>query len=277
MSGLILLASYPKSGNTWLRLVLDSALRGGAPADINSAPFDSAAARTTIDRMLGLDSTDLREADLAQMRPGLWASAARKDDRPLVLKVHDAWLETPVGPRPFEAESVGAVLHVVRDPRDVAVSFAHHMGIPIDEAINAMADETYSLSAEPDRRRQNLPQYLSSWSRHAESWMDSGLPLAMTRYEDLLREPLETFSRIFRRAGLEVSGEALSLAVEGARFETLQTQERAAGFVENRPGATAPFFRRGEAGGWRDTLTAEQVLRIESHHGPMMRRLGYLD
>lgn len=275
MSGLILLASYPKSGNTWLRFVLDSLQRGGAAVDINSAPFVNAAARSAIDRLLGMESADLRESHLAAMRPQLWTQAAQQSTEPVILKVHDAFAATPLGPKPFEAASVRAVIYIVRDPRDVAISMAHHMGISFDETVATMADESYWLSAEPDRHRPNLPQFLSSWSRHVESWLDSALPLTLLRYETMRRDPVSAFADAFTAAGFELDMNILQRAVAAAHFEGLQQQEQAHGFAENLPGATSNFFRRGEAGAWRGVLTPDQARRIEIAHGAVMGRLGY--
>ena len=275
MPGLILLASYPKSGNTWLRFVLDSFLRGGEAVDINSAPFVNAAARTIVDRMLGMESADLRESDLAAIRPRLWAQAARAASQSAILKTHDAFMASPLGPAPFEPTSIAAVIHVVRDPRDVAVSFAHHLGVSVDEAITAMADDGYVLSGEPDRHRPNLPQFLSSWSGHVESWLGADSPVTTVRYEDMRDHPQAAFGAAFAAVGLAADTRALQRAIVAAGFETLQAQERTDGFTEHRPGASEPFFRKGIAGGWRSALSAAQAARIERDHGVVMARLGY--
>jgi hypothetical protein len=63
--------------------------------------------------------------------------------------------------------------------------------------------------------------------------------------------------------------------VDAVRFDRLRAAEDQDGFVERQPGMDR-FFRRGIAGGWRDSLSPEQIARIESDHGTMMRRLGYL-
>ena len=115
------------------------------------------------------------------------------------------------------------------------------------------------------------------WSGHAASWLDqTALPVHLVRYEDLRLATSATFVAAMAFAGREVSVADAERAVEFARFDRLQAQERERGFIEWRPrGGGALFFRRGEAQAWRRELTAEQVQRIESAHGPMMRRLGY--
>ena len=75
--------------------------------------------------------------------------------------------------------------------------------------------------------------------------------------------------------GMDAPPSMVDAAVEAVRFERLSAAEDANDFVE-RPNTVTKFFRRGVAGGWRDTLTSEQSARIENDHGPVMRLLGYL-
>ncbi len=277
MDGLILIASYPKSGNTWLRFLLDSVRGGGAAVDINAAPFINAAARGLNDRRLGLETSDLTRDEIAVARAWL-GDGPRAPDRDLtVLKVHDALAPTATGRPLFSRRAVRAALYLTRDPRDVAVSFAHHLGETVDAVIDRMADPGHWLSATQERLRPNLPQHLSSWSRHVESWLDGDLPVLPLRYEDMRVDPRATFGQALAFIGTPTDPATLDRAIAATRFEALQAQEIAEGFAERFPSADDRFFRRGEAGGWRDTLTASQAARIVSDHGPVMRRLGYLD
>lgn len=273
MTGLILLASYPKSGNTWLRAVLESLRRGGAPVAIDQLgrTIRNIAWQRLFDAEMGVDAADLTEAEIAAARPHLHRRLARECADWPVFKVHDAWLPfLPDGEPPYPAEIVAAVVHVVRDPRDVAVSLANHIGRPVDDAIARMAD-----AGRVARGRRQLPQFLSSWSAHVESWLDSpDLRLLTLRYEDMVADPEAAFGAVARFIGLEAEPEALAAAIAHCRFERLRAQEDAGGFVE-RPEACGRFFRRGEAGGWRDSLTAAQAERIARDHGRVMRRLGY--
>jgi hypothetical protein len=102
------------------------------------------------------------------------------------------------------------------------------------------------------------------------------VPVHLVRYEDLAADPARVFSAAMAFADRDATEADVVRAVEFARFERLQAQERAQGFREWRPReAGGAFFRRGQAGGWRGELSAEQARRIETAHGPMMRRLGY--
>lgn len=279
MTGLTLLASYPKSGNTWLRAVLESLRRGGAPVAINELAqgIANVARRGWFDSFMGVESSDLTPAEIARARPSFHRRLACNTVEPTILKVHDAW--QPVehgGEPPFPADCVAAVLYVVRDPRDVAVSLAHHIGKPIDEAITKMADPKAMASVEKTGLRPQLPQFISSWSAHVESWLDApALRLHVMRYEDMVAAPERTFADAARFLGLPMTPASLAGAIEATHFDALRTQEERSGFNE-RPAGMERFFRRGVVGGWRDSLTDAQSERIVSTHRQVMRRLGYL-
>ena len=122
-----------------------------------------------------------------------------------------------------------------------------------------------------------LRQRLSSWSGHAASWIDApGLACHVMRYEDMVAQPFETFSRAVRFLELPADDARIGGALEGARFERLRDEEERVGFVE-RSNKAARFFREGRIGSWRRHLTAEQARRIIANHGDMMRRLDYID
>jgi len=98
----------------------------------------------------------------------------------------------------------------------------------------------------------------------------------VVRYEDMLFRPLETFTRAARFLELPHDAPRVEKAVRFAAFDELHRQEAEHGFAEKSARASR-FFRRGEAGGWKEELNPEQVARVIAGHGPMMRRLGYLD
>ncbi|GGF06730.1 sulfotransferase [Aliidongia dinghuensis] len=276
MSGLILLASYPKSGNTWMRLVLETLRREGQRPALDALGIESAAARLRYDQALDIETSDLSPLEIARARP--WVSAqcrAAADGR--ILKMHDANLTPPgaAGP-PFDPGAVDRVLYIVRDPRDVALSFARHFGFSLDQAVASLADTAFWMGRSETGLNPNLEQFLSSWSRHVESWLDApGLTILCLRYEDLLQAPLESFAAAARFFGLPADADLLGRAVDACAFAALAAEERALGFRERHWDAAAPFFYRGRAGAWREGLPAALVEAIGRDHGPVMRRLGY--
>jgi len=273
------LASYPKSGNTWLRLMLSSLQARGAPVDINAlGTAGGVVTHAEMDELLGIESSELTSAEIADALPALHAAlAASSDASPILRKLHDRFWRTSAGRSPFVPHlSLGAV-YLLRDPRDIALSYAHHRGCTIDEVTALMADESATLAAAERGMKEQLPQPLGSWSSHVVSWLDQDeIPVLAIRYEDLRRDPARHLAAVAAHLAMACEEHALEGAVAATRFEILRAQEEARGFAERRPGATGPFFREGRAGGWRDRLTRDQADRIVAIHGPVMARFGYL-
>jgi aryl sulfotransferase len=164
----------------------------------------------------------------------------------------------------------------VRDPRDVVISLAHFSGIPIDGAIDQLKRPLTTHVAPRRRLDDQLPYHLRTWSEHVVGWLDApGRSCCLLRYEDMLRSPEQTLMRAAEYCGLSATAAAIAEAVRQTRFEVLAAQESLHGF-HGASGAPAPFFRRGQAGEWRDVLNAGQIARLEHDHGSVMQRLGYL-
>lgn len=291
MTNVVWLASYPKSGNTWLRILLGClSLREDEAVDINKLPERDgmASERAPFDFHLLIDSGLLTHDEIDCLRPRLYELLA---DEPLAgnatqtaqpvrfVKAHDAYTMTPNG-EPLLAGRRGAngAIVIVRDPRDIAPSLAHHTHRTIDAAIGFMNNLDASFCGQSDRQDSQLRQKLPGWSGHIAGWLEQrDIPVHLLRYEDLKKDTAGAVMEALSFSGWPVERERVERAVPLAAFDGLQTQERAAGFGEwlARGASGKLFFRRGESGGWRGELTAEQVARIESAHGAMMLRLGY--
>jgi len=294
MKGFIWLASYPKSGNTWFRLLAESlAIEDGAAPDINDLTGHSAGARFGFDAITLLDSALLSAAETDPLRSAVYGAIANGIYRdpatpnaspapplmpvPPLMKVHDAYRYTPEG-QPVFAGARGAIV-MVRDPRAVATSLASFLSCPADRAIEIMASDDFSLGCTLRSWPHHMPQLVKSWSANVASWMvQTDVPVHLIRYEDLSRDTAGAFRDAMAFAGAIISPAQAKQAAAHADFSTLRAQEAAHGFREwaaLRPSSAARFFRRGEAEGWRDELTAAQIARIEARHGDMMAMLGY--
>ena len=275
--GLVWLASYPKSGNTWFRVILANLTIGpGRAATINEAPAYSgfAASRGAFERAAPLESTLLFDDDIDTLRPGMFQHVAQDAERPIWIKVHDAFTRLADG-QPLLGTSAHAAIYLIRDPRDVVVSLAHFNGSSIDEAITRLNSTRASLSVDRLGAPPQLRQKLLDWSGHANSWLSQiSVPVLTIRYEDLKMRTEAEIARALAFVGQDAAPDDVACAVANAAFEKLQRQEREEGFIEQAPGV-APFFRAGRAGAWREILSAEQRARIESAHAPMMDRFGY--
>lgn len=290
MTRTVWLASYPKSGNTWFRMLVANLSATDAPADINDPPERGgiSSARAVFDFFTLIDSGLLTFDEIDALRPRVYAELARDEpddeyDKPpepapvRFVKAHDAYTAAPTGePLLGGASAAAGAILIVRDPRDVAASLANHNRSSIDDAIASMADPNSCLSANPSRQHIQLRQRLLDWSSHTQSWLDQrDLPVHLVRYEDLQADPQRVFAQALAFAGREASEGQISRAVAFSSFGELQRQELDKGFRERPRSSGGPFFRRGEAGGWRRELTPAQVEKIEAAHAPMMQRLGY--
>jgi aryl sulfotransferase len=274
MKGVLWLASYPKSGNTWLRAFLAN-LRSDSnePVDINELATSQFAARELLDRAIGWKTADLSAGDFDALRfPAQEVLAQEAPEIP--VKTHEAFTDERDGKPLFSLSATRGAIYVVRDPLDVAVSLAHHRGASLDETIAFMNDPQATVDSAPNGAR--IAQFLGDWSAHVRSWSDAtGLSVCVLRYEDLLAAPKETFGRAALAAGIEAAPDRIDRAIAHSSFEQLQRQESEKGFIE--AARNRIFFRGGRRGGWRGKLSARQVSAIIERHKDMMRRFDYLD
>jgi hypothetical protein len=274
---MIWLASYPKSGNTWLRVFLSHlTVKDWNPDDLNSLPITIAANRALFDRAAGIEASGLTHAQIELLRPRVYEQMAATPEQCPFLKTHDAWTMNAAG-EPVLSTAGKAAVYLVRNPFDVAVSFAHHQGKDAESVIESMEDPANTLCGSQVFLPSMLPTRLLTWEGHVRSWLDvTVIPVRVIRYEDMKARPLETFTEIVRFCGLEFGQEDIGAALHACAFERLQELERKNGFRERLPGASS-FFRKGVVGSWREALTDSQVQRLIAAHGKVMRRLGYLD
>jgi hypothetical protein len=278
MAKIIWLASYPKSGNTWMRVLLTNYLRNGStPVDINrldGGPI--ASARLWFDEWVGLGASSLDDAVIESLRPGVYRCMAAEAPDTVYMKVHDAWGRTDRGEALFPADVTAGVIYIVRNPLDMASSCAHHWGVDIHTAVTQLCDPEHAIARSLGGLSDQLRQRLLSWSGHVQSWLDeSNLPVHVVRYEDLLATPHATFREVVRFCGLPLDDARVSRAVAFSDFSELQRQERETGFRERSLRAPGLFFRRGQAGTWREELPADLASRLSAAHGTMMGRFGY--
>jgi aryl sulfotransferase len=275
--GISWLASYPKSGNTWVRALLSSVKHQDGLVDVNQLEAGPiASARDLFDTWAGVPSSDLDPAEVEALRPDHYRWRAGLTEGPQIIKVHDAWRVLPDGQPLFPADVSRGVIYIVRHPADVAVSFASHAGISIGKSVDRLCRHNCVLSGRQDRLTDQLPQQLLSWSGHVRSWLDDAhLPVLLVRYEDLLTDAGRELDRLLSFLGWTESRSHAARAIESCRFENLQAQERSHGFKERPVAATSAFFRAGRSGQGRTMLTVEQWDQLCGAHEQVMRRLGY--
>ncbi len=274
------LASYPKSGNTWLRTLITNYLRDAeTPADINELDGGPiASARLWFDEWVGVEASLLDDTLIESLRPEVYRCLIRENPGPLYMKTHDAWKPARRGSELFPADVTAGVIYILRNPLDMAKSCANHWGVDSFQAVENLCNPEFALSRTLGGLADQLQQYLGTWSSHVRSWMDeSNLPVHLIRYEDLCRDTEGVFGDVVRFCGLSSDTVRLQKAVDFSCFEELQRQEHEKGFRERPPRSSGTFFRQGRAGGWREELSPLLIQKIIDAHGETMRRFGYLD
>ncbi|CAA9475136.1 MAG: hypothetical protein AVDCRST_MAG85-246 [uncultured Solirubrobacteraceae bacterium] len=272
------IASYPKSGSTWLRAVATALRLRRAPGLDELDGGTMTASRAVLDAATGVASSCMTADEIDLVRPGvdeLLATEGRRGESRL-RKVHDAFVVGPAGAPVVSVAATRGAIYMVRDPRDVVVSYAHHAGRSHAWAVQHLGDPAAAMAASPGGLHHQVRQRLATWSSHVTSWVDAApFPVHVLRYEDCAAAPVDSFAGALRFAGLEASEQTVATAVGHASFERLRAAEVASGFRE-RPSTVGSFFRRGESGAWRDELSPELAARVEADHGDVMARLGYV-
>ena len=279
MGNIYWLASYPKSGNTWMRILLTNYLRNAdEPADINSLDGGPiASARQAFDDHVGLEASDLTQDEIERYRPFVYDQISEAAKEQLYLKAHDAFTYTPYGYPLISKAATAGVIYLLRNPMDVAVSFAHHSASTVERMVRKMGEADFAFVSNPRTLHNQLRQRLLTWSGHVTSWVDEpGLRVIVVRYEDLKADTLGKFREVIRFCGLEDDPARLEKAVRFSQFEEAKKQEQEHGFGEKMPGSDA-FFRKGQVGSWREELTPELAQKLIADHAAVMRRFGYLD
>ncbi len=274
MGALIWLASYPKSGNTWMRTFLHNLLR-----DVHEpVPLDrlddfclGEAFRSWAQPHASKPLDELPPQELARIRLLGQADMTRVFHDSVFVKTHN-YLGLAHGYPLINMDVTAGAIYIVRNPLDVVLSARHHFNVDIDRMIGIMG----SPNAGAPMNEFLMPEVFSTWSEHVRSWTAQPSPqLLVVRYEDLIADPLGQFGVVARFLGLAPPQERLERAVRLSSFGTLKALEETHGFRE-KPAHAAAFFREGKADQWHDVLTPEQVARIVSAHRQQMARFGYV-
>ncbi len=275
-SGIIWLASYPRSGNTWTRSFIHNLAKllagESEEQDINgmtrfsvwdiSMPFYT--------DILGFTPTDKDCRRIAEVRHQVHQRIADAFEGLIFVKTHNAMVVERGASTINFAVTTGAV-YMIRNPFDVAISVSHHFDCTIDKAIEIMGTPGFQTRVDENA----VYEIYGSWSEHVWSWTRASHPaMHLMRYEDMMDDPAKSFGNLARYLRLDASASQIELAIERSSFKRLQMQEDKYGFVE-RPKQSARFFREGRVDQWKQLLTREQVARLVHDHGEQMKRFGY--
>lgn len=268
------IASYPKSGNTWMRMLMDTYFKGIPTHKVQFDDLVRWAFQSASPRPLGA----LNHAEFAMLRPAmmmhLWEIAdvrGEVTDQPkrFYAKTHH-FCGGVQGMPLWTPAWADRVIYIVRDPRDVAPSLADYMDIEIEKALEMMADSDATIE-----KMAGLPHMLGSWSQHVSSWRQTDrIPVKTVRFEDLKADTVGTVRSILEwLPDVNVREDRLAMACGSTEFERVSRLEDELGFQES-PDQQEKFFRKGQASQGAE-LSAEQEARVVEDHHEVMEQMGY--
>ena len=266
---IIWLASYPKSGNTWMRSLLAHYFMppGQAPDINNLRKFTTADVRQDFfNAAAGRHFEAKTVQDWLQMRgPALRLIAGSKPGTHFV-KTHCQAVQY-MGHHLIPPEVTAGAIYIMRNPFDLAPSFARHQSTDIDTAIDRMMNPETMMGTET-----GLRDAMGRWDTHIQTWTEApGLPRHVVRYEDLLNKPAKVMRGLLDFMSVKPDAAKLAKAIKATTFEAMKKQEEKHGFRE-RPEGMQAFFAKGQAGVWRDDLTPEQVARLREGFLPALEK-----
>ena len=264
MNNLIWICSYPKSGNTWVRSIIFAALMGEVSLNNfgNLVPaFNASAIVNTAN-----DSSNPLDREVSSWNKAQQITSREASTKLQMFKTHNA-AATVNGVEFPNKKLTSKAVYIVRDPRDVAVSYARHCDIDINASIKALLDErncTFDIGR---------ADFLSSWGNHILSWQKKEFPVLVLRYEDLLSAPYLQIPRLLAFLNIKTNLPVASL-VELTSFKNLQRLEGEGGFAESV--RQKSFFWRGKNGVGKSFIGANHK-ELESAFGEIMKAFRYMD
>lgn len=279
--------SYPKSGNTWTRLVVAAySLEDVSATDFMQFDEDDESRVSNIMRLGDLtgyfhQSVSPFPIDVldfpaeVQLRPAAMLMLEHElsettTQRPILVKSHH--LNGDVnGINLWNPAWTDRVVNPVRDPREVCCSYAAHNGASYERTANIMNERKFTIGGDSD-----LHHLLGTWSQHVRGWLSADeTPVHTVRYEDMRANPVGEFYDILDFLGApNLTVERVERAVRKTSFDRLREVESKHEFPESTE-HQENFFRSGKTDGWKEELPLRIVRKIEKDHGDMMEALGY--
>jgi aryl sulfotransferase len=270
------IASYPKSGSTWIRILID-AYRANGYVDINDLQTghgDSSAAYTRSVSAIPLKNLTVLGEWL--LRPAALLTAMSCLPAPRIFKTHYANVVADGMPAFIPRALTQRAIYIFRDPRSVITSLAEWYDIDHTEAVEVLGNENFNIKAQIDGL--TTTQHINTWSRHVRSWMDEKrFPVLLVSYEDMLESAETELSRIVRFLGMDYDRERVRRAVKAAELSKLRRAEAKTGFrefLEQRP--QKQFFGKGGTR-WQNEVEPELIAKVEEDHREMMLKFNYLE
>lgn len=268
------IASYPKSGNTWTRLVLINYLN---PNQKNI--FDNLNLIYDYPRLKYFNFLDDENLSLIKnQNENIFKNFIISQDKLNLnnklnfLKTH-SYCGTVNNFNFTNKENTAGFVYLVRDPRSVAVSLSYHSNCSFEETVENMIYEKHFR-----KNKDESLSFWSSWRVNYLSWKNKDFPKIIIKYEDLILDPFGQFKKILNLVAqfqdIEINDNLLKQTIEKCSFEKMKENENKYGFSEKF--GKEKFFRKGKSDEWKDILQLPLVKKIEEAFKEEMKELNYL-
>jgi len=282
----IWLASYPKSGNTLVRSLLasyffskDGIYNFSLIKNIKQFP------NIKLFENLGIDIKNEREVIANYIRV---QQSFNKKESTQFLKTHSYLFNIENNAFTDLNNSLG-VIYIVRDPRNVATSFANHNSISIDECTNHLINEwIFRGNLNSFNYTEKTTLYSGTWASNYKSWkpFKSQGKYLLIKYEDLINKKEEILLKMLKfiyklnKKNFEVDKVKFKNVIDSTSFERMKVLEKEVGFNESKinkkTGEKITFFNLGKKNDWKEIITPTIKEKIENAFKEEMKELGYL-
>jgi len=273
---IIWLASYPKSGNTWVRIFLNSLLFSNKEeVDINNIKIEQFPNKKHF-RNISTDLSNIKDILENSINAQNFINIDKKIK---FLKTHSANWKTDNSNFTDKINTHG-VIHIVRDPRNVITSLKNHYSKnSYGETLEFIKDEKKFIGSKKMETEFDIPTLISSWSNHYNSWKKFDKNYLLIKYEDLLYKKNEFFkitTFLEKNTKNKFTNDQIDKALNDCSFKNLKQQEMEKGFIEAPKSKNQNFFYLGPENNWKKFLDSETTKEIESYFEIEMKELNYL-
>tara|TARA_B100000900_G_scaffold389922_1_gene383194 strand:+ start:407 stop:1246 length:840 start_codon:yes stop_codon:yes gene_type:complete len=278
---IIWLASYPKSGNTWLRFFINSLLYAevGKADLINIANIKSFPKPEQFINLVN-NINDIKEISENWTKA---QSILNLDKKIKFIKTHNMLCKLN-GNFFTNLNNTLGTIYIVRDPRNVVNSIKHHFQLDTLEKAKDFITSENTISGTKGTNQNPIPAIIGSWKTHYNSWKRFPKNLLILNYDKILLNPNKEFLRVKKFLEkilkLKINKNKFNKSVENCEFEKLQKMEKLEGFVESiidkNSGKKKNFFNLGPKNDWKNFLDKKIKDEIENKFEKEMKELNYL-
>ena len=278
------IASYPKSGNTWLRTLI-SAYYYSKDGKFTQNLIKNIGQFPEKKHFHGFDYLPQLVIDTSRF----WIKAQERinsDKKIRFFKTHNVFGK--INDREFtnKANSIGCI-YIVRDPRNVITSLSNHYELNYSQALTWMLNERKFIYDYEKLQEYSDFQFISSWSNNYKAWKSQKeFPLKIVKYEDLMTKTYEVFTEIIEfineitNNSEKINKLKIKNSINTTSFSKLKENERKYGFSESiksrNENKQIPFFFLGPENDWNKILDDELKIKLNEIFKKDLEELNYI-